>query len=363
MLRKRSAGSSSRSKTLLPDLKTFRTAVDALRTKLDGECAGVRDADGLEDLRNRYLGRKRGSVTLLFDQMKTLPAADKPAAGQMLNVLKTKVQEKLAALEESLRRPATRGPEIDPTLPGERLAWGAAHPLRIFQREIESIFEEMGFGIEDGPEIESDYYNFEALNFPPHHPARDDWDTLYLGGDLLLRTHTSPVQIRVMEKRKPPIRIIIPGKVYRRETPDPTHAAMFFQVEGLVVDRGITFAHLKGTLEHFLKRLFGDKLKTRFRPSFFPFTEPSAEVDIECLACGQKDPACRVCNGTGWKEILGSGMVDPQVFKNVNIDPEQYSGWAFGMGVERIAMFAYGIPDIRHFYENNLRFNRQFQLK
>ncbi|MCX6566591.1 MAG: phenylalanine--tRNA ligase subunit alpha [Candidatus Aminicenantes bacterium] len=346
-----------------PDLEKFRIAIDAHRAKLADACAAVRDAAGLEELRNRYLSRKRGFVTLLFEDLKKFEAADKPAAGQLLNLLKTEIQEKLAALEESLRTPAAGGPGVDLTLPGERLTWGAAHPLRIFQREIESIFQEMGFGIEDGPEIETDYYNFEALNFPPNHPARDDWDTLYINDNLLLRTHTSPVQIRIMEKHKPPIRIIIPGKVYRRETPDPTHAAMFFQVEGLVVDRNVTFAHLKGTLEYFLKRLFGDKLKTRFRPSFFPFTEPSAEVDIECLACGQKDPACRVCGGTGWKEILGSGMVDPQVFKNVNIDPEQYSGWAFGLGVERTAMFAYGIPDIRYFYENDLRFTRQFHLK
>jgi len=347
----------------LPDLQKFRAAIDGLRAKLADECAVVRNAAGLEELRNRFLSRKRGLVTQLFEDLKTLEAADKPAAGQLLNVLKKDVQEKLSALEAALAAPVKSGPLTDLTLPGECRVWGAAHPLRIFQREIESIFLEMGFGIEDGPEIETDYYNFEALNFPPQHPARDDWDTLYINDNLLLRTHTSPVQIRVMEKRKPPIRIIIPGKVYRRETPDPTHAAMFFQVEGLVVDRNITFAHLKGTLEYFLKRLFGDKLKVRFRPSFFPFTEPSAEVDIECLACGQKDPACRVCGGAGWKEILGSGMVDPQVFKNVNIDPEQYSGWAFGLGIDRVAMFAYGIPDIRYFYENDLRFNRQFHLK
>jgi phenylalanyl-tRNA synthetase alpha chain len=347
-----------------PELEKFRAAIDAYRAKLADESAAVRDAAGLEDLRNRYLSRKRGFITLLFEELKKFEAAEKPAAGQLLNILKSEIQDKLAVLEDHLRKPAAAGgPGLDLTLPGERLPWGAAHPLRIFQREIETIFLEMGFGIEDGPEIETDFYNFEALNFPPNHPARDNWDTLYINDDLLLRTHTSPVQIRVMEKHKPPIRIIIPGKVYRRETPDPTHAAMFFQVEGLVVDKNITFAHLKGTLEYFLKRLFGDKLKIRFRPSFFPFTEPSAEVDIECLACGQKDPACRVCGGTGWKEILGSGMVDPQVFKNVNIDPEQYSGWAFGMGVERIAMFAYGIPDIRYFYENDLRFNRQFYLK
>jgi len=238
-----------------------------------------------------------------------------------------------------------------------------AHPLRLFQREIERIFLDMGFGIEDGPEIETDFYNFGALNFPPNHPARDNVDTLYISDDLMLRTHTSPVQIRVMEKRKPPIRIIIPGKVFRKETPDPTHAPMFLQMEGLVVDEGVTFAHLKGTLEYVLKRMFGEKTRVRFRPSFFPFTEPSAEVDIECLQCGQKDPACRVCGGTGWKEILGAGLVNPQVFKNVNIDPERYSGWAFGMGIERLAMFSMGVPDVRFFYENDLRFNRQFALR
>jgi len=346
-----------------PDLLKFRTAIDTFRAKLEDECVVVRDSQGVEDLRNRFLSRKRGFVTLLFEELKNFETGEKPVAGQLVNDLKVEVQEKLSAVEKRLKTPAKTRAEIDLTLPGERRPWGAAHPLRLFQREIETIFLEMGFGIEDGPEIETDYYNFEALNFPPQHPARDDWDTLYINDDLLLRTHTSPVQIRVMEKCKPPIRIIIPGKVYRRETPDPTHVPMFFQVEGLVVDKGVTFAHLKGTLEYFLKRLFGDKIKVRFRPSFFPFTEPSAEVDMECLACGQKDPACRVCGGSGWKEILGSGLVDPQVFKNVNIDPELYSGWAFGMGIDRIAMFAFAVPDIRNFYENDLRFNRQFHLK
>jgi phenylalanyl-tRNA synthetase alpha chain len=346
-----------------PSLRTFRAAIDAQRVLLAQASERIRDLRELEELRNQFLSRKRGVVTQLFEDLKIFEAADKPAAGQLVNGLKVEVQARLAELEARLKAPVPPAAGADLTLPGERRPWGAVHPLRIFLQELESVFLEMGFGIEDGPEIETDFYNFEALNFPPGHPARDKWDTLYLSDDLLLRTHTSPVQIRVMEKRKPPIRIIIPGKVYRRETPDPTHAAMFMQVEGLVVDEGITFAHLKGTLEHFLRRVFGDKLKIRFRPSYFPFTEPSAEVDLECLACGQKDPACRICGGTGWKEILGSGMVDPQVFKNVNIDPERYSGWAFGMGVERMAMFAYGIPDIRYFYENDLRFNRQFQFK
>jgi phenylalanyl-tRNA synthetase alpha chain len=251
----------------------------------------------------------------------------------------------------------------DLTLPGDEIPWGAPHPLTIFEREIEDIFREMGFSVAEGPEIETDYYNFAALNFPPHHPARDDWDTLYLGDDLLLRTHTSPMQIRVMEKHRPPIRIIIPGKVYRREAIDPTHLPMFYQVEGLLVEEGITLAHLKGTLDYFLKALLGDKIEIRFRPSFFPFTEPSAEVDISCLICRGRDPVCPVCGGTGWKELLGAGMVDPQVLKNVNIDPEKYSGWAFGMGIERTAMFCYQISDMRTFYENDLRFTRQFYRK
>ena len=346
-----------------PSLHKFSTAIEAYRTKLADESAQVRDLRALEEVRNRFLSRKRGAITLLFEEMKALPAEERPAAGQLINVLKTDVQERLAAVEARLTAPIVARPGIDLTLPGERLPWGAAHPIRLFQQELENIFLEMGFSIAEGPEIETDYYNFEALNFPPHHPARDAWDTLYIDDTLLLRTHTSPVQIRVMEKQKPPIRIIIPGKVFRRDVPDPTHLPMFFQLEGLVVDEGVTFAHLKGTLEHFLRRLFGEKLKIRFRPSFFPFTEPSAEVDIECLACGRKDPACRVCGGTGWKEILGAGMVDPQVFKNVNIDPEKYSGWAFGLGIDRTAMFAFGIPDLRYFFENDLRFIRQFHYK
>jgi phenylalanyl-tRNA synthetase alpha chain len=345
------------------NLETFKSKIDAYQKKLADESARLHDSKSLEELRNLFLSRKRGLIMLLFEELKALSPEEKPAAGQWINSLKLDVQEKLAALEAKLKAPQKTKKEVDLTLPGERRYWGAPHPIRLFQQEIEDIFLSIGFSIEDGPEIETDYYNFEALNFPPHHPARDDWDTLYINDTLLLRTHTSPVQIRVMEKKKPPIRIIIPGKVFRRETPDPTHVPMFFQVEGLVVDEGVTFAHLKGTLEYFLKRLFGEKIKIRFRPSFFPFTEPSAEVDIECLACDGKDAACRICGGTGWKEILGSGMVDPQVFKNVNIDPEKYSGWAFGMGIDRTAMFAFNIPDMRFFFENDLRFIRQFYLK
>ncbi len=345
-------------------MKRLKARIEEFTKKLGEESALVRDARGLADLRNEFLGRKKGSLASLFEEMKGLPAAEKREAGGLINAFKERAQSAIAALEVKLAAGAAGpGRALDLTLPGRNPYAGAPHPVVLFQQEIESIFSGMGFAIEEGPEIETDYYNFEALNFPPHHPARDSWDTLYVADKVVLRTHTSPVQIRVMEKRKPPIRIIIPGKVYRRETTDPTHLPMFYQVEGLVVDEGITFAHLKGTLEHFIRALFGEKLKVRFRPSFFPFTEPSAEVDIECFVCGHKDPACRVCGGTGWKEILGAGMVDPQVFKNVNIDPEKYSGWAFGLGIDRTAMLSYQIPEMRFFYENDLRFLRQFNLK
>jgi phenylalanyl-tRNA synthetase alpha chain len=344
-------------------MSRLKNTIEEYKKKLEEASAGVHDAKGLAELRNAFLGRKKGCLQALFEEMKTLPPSEKPEAGGLINSFKTHVQERLDGIEKKLGSRAPEVPDVDWTLPGRSLYMGAPHPIVLFQREIESVFQGMGFSVEEGPEVETDYYNFEALNFPPQHPARDSWDTFYITDNLLLRTHTSPVQIRVMEKKKPPIRIIIPGKVFRRDAIDPTHLPMFCQVEGLVVDEGITFAHLKGTLEYFLRSLFGEKIKIRFRPSFFPFTEPSAEVDIECIVCGQKDKACRVCGGTGWKEILGAGMVDPQVFKNVNIDPEKYSGWAFGMGIDRIAMFSYQIPELRFFYENDLRFLRQFHLK
>jgi len=344
-------------------MATLKDRTEGVRNDFEKAAAQAKDRRALEELRNLYLGRKKGRVTSLFEELKSVPPPERREAGKLVNELKTLVQERILALEGEIRKPETKAVRPDLTLPGRSVYAGRPHPLVLFQEEIERIFLGMGYTIEEGPEIETDYYNFEALNFPPHHPARDSWDTLYITDDLLLRTHTSPVQIRVMEKTKPPIRIIIPGRVFRRETPDPTHLPMFCQVEGLVVDEGITFAHLKGTLEYFLRALFGEKLKIRFRPSFFPFTEPSAEVDIECIVCEGKDKSCRVCGGTGWKEILGSGMVDPQVFKNVNIDPERYSGWAFGLGIDRTAMFAYGIPEMRYFYENDLRFIRQFDAK
>ncbi len=344
-------------------MANLKDRIDAVRMEFEAAALKAADAKALEELRTAYLSRKRGHITLLFEDLKSVPAEEKREAGRLVNELKAAVVDRLQALEAQVLAAARPARPVDLTLPGRKRYAGALHPLTLFQEEIEKVFLGMGFSIEEGPEIETDYYNFEALNFPPHHPARDKWDTLFIKGDLLLRTHTSPVQVRVMERSKPPIRIICPGRVFRRETPDPTHLPMFMQVEGLVIDTGVTFAHLKGTLEYFIRALFGEKIKIRFRPSFFPFTEPSAEVDIECIVCSGRDPGCRVCSGTGWKEILGSGMVDPQVLKNVNIDPEKYSGWAFGLGIDRTAMFAFGIPEMRYFYENDLRFLRQFGTK
>jgi len=344
-------------------MKNFESRIEEYRRQFDQSLELVKDEKTLQDLRNLCLSRKKGYVTLLFEELKTFSPEEKPAAGKVLNNFKIYIQEKLAALEKKFGAGEPVSEKLDLTLPGEKAYWGAPHPLFLFEQEVENIFLAMGFSVAEGPEIETDYYNFEALNFPPYHPARDDWDTLYINDKLLLRTHTSPMQIRVMEKYKPPIRIIIPGRVFRREAIDPTHLPMFYQVEGLVVDEGVTFAHLKGTLEYFLRALLGENIEIRFRPSFFPFTEPSAEVDIGCTVCRGKDTSCPVCGGTGWKELLGAGMVDPQVFKNVNIDPEKYTGWAFGLGIERTAMFCYGIQDMRTFYENDLRFTRQFFLK
>lgn len=347
----------------MPDMKAFKNKVNKFQRDFDKSMLQIKDEKSLQELRNLYLSRKRGRLTFLFKDLTALKPEVKPAAGQLINDLKDHIQKKLLSHQEKFKAEKRVVEKTDFTLPGRMRYWGAPHPIHLFQEEIENIFISMGYSIEEGPEIETDYYNFGALNFPPHHPARDDWDTLYLKNDLLLRTHTSPVQIRVMEKRKPPIKIVIPGKVFRKETPDPTHLPMFYQLEGLVVDEGITFAHLKGTLEYFLKTLFSEKVKMRFRPGFFPFTEPSAEVDIGCTVCDGKDEDCRVCGGSGWIEILGSGMVDPQVFKNVNVDPEEYTGFAFGLGIDRTAMFAYQISDMRYFYENDLRFIRQFLLK
>jgi phenylalanyl-tRNA synthetase alpha chain len=315
----------------------------------------------LEQLRVRYLGRQ-GLITLLLRSLGKVPAAERPRVGAAANEAKRAVEAllevRLGETRETERRQERARQRLDLTLPGRRPPQGSLHPLTRVHDEIVAIFVGLGFSVAEGPEAEDDYHNFEALNIPRDHPARDMQDSLYLTDDVVLRTHTSPVQIRVMESQPPPVRIIVPGRVYRRDVPDPSHSPMFHQVEGLAVDRDISMGDLKGTLELFAREMFGPRSRIRFRPSFFPFTEPSAEVDVLCFLCGGK--GCRVCKQSGWLEILGSGMVHPQVLRNVGYDPEEVTGWAFGMGIERIAMLKYGVDDIRLFFENDLRFLRQF---
>lgn len=311
-------------------------------------------------VRTKYIGRK-GLLTGLLRNIVQVPDAEKPLFGKLCNELKNLLNTKI---EEALQRQAIRKKEdillkekIDVTLPGSVIKCGRIHPVIQVRREICAIFASFGFSVVEGPEVELDYYNFEALNIPKDHPARDMQDTFYIEDNIVLRTHTSPVQVRIMEKIQPPLRILSPGKVYRRDS-DVSHTPMFHQIEGLLVDKGVSFGDLKGILTAFLKKIFGEGTTLRFRPSFFPFTEPSAEVDIRCVMCGGR--GCRVCGQSGWLEILGSGMVDPAVFQNVNYDPEEYSGFAFGLGLERIAMLKYGISDIRLFFENDIRFLKQF---
>ena len=314
----------------------------------------------LSEIRVDVLGRK-GRLTQLLKQLGTLPEAERREAGKVANQVKesteAKIEEALAGIREKERREALERERIDVTLPGRRIPVGKKHPLTQTLDEIIDIFSRLGFEVEEGPEVELDYYNFEALNIPKGHPAREMQATFFISDEVVLRTHTSPVEVRTMEKHPPPVRIISPGPAYRRDS-DPTHSPMFHQVEGLLVDKGITFGDLKGVLTVFVHQMFGKETRLRFRPSFFPFTEPSAEIDIECFICGGK--GCGVCSNTGWLEILGSGMTDPAVFGFVDYDPEEVSGFAFGMGVERIAMLKYGINDIRLFYTNDLRFLRQF---
>ena len=318
----------------------------------------VSDIDSVENLRIKYLSRN-GIVSELFDQLKEIPKDEKPEAGKNLNLLRNEITSKIEELKLSLGIvKKEKGSEIDLSLPGRKYKIGSKHILTQTLDEMKSIFKGMGFSVYTGPELESDYYNFEALNFPHDHPARDMQDTFFVSEDFLLRTHTSPVQIRTMEKMKPPVRTIMPGRVYRNEAVSARSYCMFHQVEGLYVDVDVTFAELKGTLVSFAHQFYGEDLKYRFRPSFFPFTEPSAEMDITCFIC--KGSGCKVCKHSGWLEILGCGMVDPNVFKYVNYDPEKYTGYAFGMGIERIAMLKYGITDIRVFFENDFRFLKQF---
>ena len=314
----------------------------------------------ISQIRVKYLGKK-GSITQVLKSLGTLPESERREIGQRANQLKesteTRIEEALLRIRERDRREALESEKIDVTLPGRRIPVGKRHPLTQTLDEILDIFSRLGFEVVEGPEVELDYYNFEALNIPKGHPAREMQATFFISDDVVLRTHTSPVQVRTMEKKRPPVRVVCPGAVYRCDS-DPSHSPMFHQVEGLLVDKGITLADLKGVLTVFVHQMFGKETKLRFRPSFFPFTEPSAEIDIECFICGGK--GCGVCSNTGWLEILGSGMVDPAVYKFVNYDPEEVTGFAFGMGIERIAMLKFGINDIRLFFTNDLRFLKQF---
>ena len=315
----------------------------------------------IEELRIRYLGKK-GELTAVLRGMGKLSAEERPVIGQLANEVRAEIEKKIDALNEkknaALLEAKLRAEKLDVTVPGAPVRAGHFHPLSLVQRQLEDIFLGMGYSIVDGPEVEYDYYNFQALNIPPDHPARDTQDTFYITDNILLRSQTSPVQARVMEKTQPPIKIISPGSVYRSDAVDATHSPLFHQLEGLVIDRGITMGDLKGTLEMFAKRMFGEETRIRFRPHHFPFTEPSAEVDVSCFVCG--GTGCRLCKGEGWIEILGAGMVHPNVLRNCGIDPEEYSGFAFGLGIERIALLKYHIDDMRLLYENDVRFLRQF---
>jgi len=335
----------------------LKAKIKEIEKKISLEIESISLPEHIEKIRVKYLGRK-GIITSLLKQVSALPNNQKPVLGKLLNNLKinvtTRINEKSAIIKPSKRAEA----KLDISLPGIKPVVGSKHPLTLITQEIKEIFFGLGFETVTGPEIETEYYNFEALNTPEEHPARDEHDSFYITNKALLRTHTSPVQIRTMEKQKPPIRVIAPGRCFRRDAIDATHSPIFHQVEGLAVDTDITFGDLKGVLEVFAKQLFGRQTKIRFRPDFFPFTEPSAEYAFSCVNC--KGKGCRICKNTGWLEIGGAGMVDPEVFKMVHYDAEKYSGFAFGMGIERIAMIKYHIHDIRMFFENDLRFLRQF---
>jgi len=326
------------------------------------------DGTAVEQVRVKFAGRRSGLLNELTAVLRSLPNEEKRDYGRALNELKREIESRLSdakssAIEAGTGKAVVKGQKaslntgVDVTLPGTPISRGAQHPVHIVRRRIEEIFLRMGYDVEAGPEVEDDWHNFEALNIPPDHPARDDQDTFYLPQGYLLRTHTSPVQARVMESRRPPIRTIVPGRVYRRDS-DLRHSPMFHQIEGLLVDEGITVGHLKATLETFLHALFSDRVDVRLRPGYFPFTEPSAEVDISCIFCEQK--GCGVCSGSGWIEILGSGMVDPRVFEALDVDSARYTGFAFGLGLDRVAMLVYGIPDLRQLFAGDQRLTRQF---
>lgn len=339
----------------------MKDQLDTIQKEFEARLAAVSGLAGLDELKVAYLGKK-GALTALLKGMGQLSPEERPAAGQLVNQVRAYIEQSLAGKAEELKAAALRlkleQEAVDVTMPGKTRKTGSLHPIQQISDEMKDLFIGMGYEIADGPEIEFDYYNFEALNLPEGHPARDTQDTFYITDKMLLRTQTSSVQVRVMEQQKPPIRIICPGKVYRADNVDATHLPIFHQIEGLVVDRGVTMGDLKGTLEVYAKHMFGPETKIRLRPHHFPFTEPSAEVDVSCWTCGGK--GCRMCKGEGWIEVLGCGMVHPDVLRRCGIDPEVYSGFAFGIGVERTAMARFGVTDMRQFFEGDARFLAQF---
>lgn len=335
--------------------------IEQIEAQIEDAVKEVKSSKSLMELRTKFLS-KTGEISNLMKTLREIPPEQRPSAGKLLNALRTWAEEKFDAMDEKIKKyeleKRVAAEKIDVTLPGKRKEKGAIHPNTLVRNELISVFAGMGFEIYEGPEIENDYYNFTALNTPQDHPARDMQDTFYLSDELLLRTQTSAGQIRVMETKKPPIKILSPGKVYRSDD-DATHSPMFSQMEGLVVDKGITLCDLKGMLDEFARKIFGEKVKTRLRPSYFPFTEPSVEVDVSCFECGGK--GCRLCKGTGWIEVLGAGMVNRRVLEGCGIDPDEYTGFAFGMGIERIAMLKYGINNMKLLFEGDTRFLKQFR--
>ena len=333
----------------------------AIKEAAFNEISAAENSGTLEEIRVKYLGKK-GELTTILRGMGSLTPEERPIVGKLVNEAKSEVEQKLeevgTAIKTKEKNAKLASEIIDISLPGKKNVIGKRHPLDLTLERMKEIFISMGFSIEDGPEVELDHYNFEALNIPKDHPARSEQDTFYINDNIVLRTQTSPVQIRTMENQEPPIKMISPGKVYRSDAVDPTHSPIFYQMEGLVVAKGVTFADLKGTLELFAKKMFGDKVQTKFRPHHFPFTEPSAEMDASCYVCGGK--GCNVCKGSGWIELLGCGMVHPNVLRNCGIDPEVYSGFAFGFGIDRMVMLSYGLDDIRLLYESDMRFLNQF---
>ena len=339
----------------------MKEKIEAIRAAAKAAIEKTASENEIEELRVKYLGKK-GELTAMLKQMGSLSAEERPAMGQLVNEAKQKLEALLAETKTEMKQKATeaklKSETIDITMPAKEVKTGGIHPLNLVVNDMIDIFQSMGFDVVDGPEVETDHYNFECLNVPADHPARDMQDTFYLGDNLLLRTQTSAAQIRTMETRKPPIRVICPGRVYRADEVDATHSPVFHQLEGLVVDKGVTMCDLKGVLEQFAREIYGKDTKVRFRPSFFPFTEPSVEVDVSCSECGGK--GCRVCKGAGWIEILGAGMVHPNVLRSCGIDPDVYTGFAFGIGIDRITTTRYKISDIRLLFENDKRFLEQF---